>query len=84
MDLLSYIKGLSVDERESFAGRCETSVGYLKQVAYGNKLCGESLAIRIERESGRAVRCEDLRSDVDWAYLRGTAKATGRTEAATR
>ena len=30
-------------------------------------------AITIERESGGAVRCEDLRPDVDWAYLRGTA-----------
>lgn len=26
----------------------------------------------IERATNGAVRCEDLRSDVDWAYLRGT------------
>lgn len=26
----------------------------------------------IERETGGVVRCEDLRPDVDWAYLRGT------------
>jgi DNA-binding transcriptional regulator YdaS (Cro superfamily) len=26
----------------------------------------------IERATGGAVRCEDLRPDVDWAYLRGT------------
>lgn len=28
----------------------------------------------IERATGGAVRCEDLRPDVDWAYLRGTNK----------
>lgn len=26
----------------------------------------------IERATGGAVRCEDLRPDVDWAYLRAT------------
>ncbi len=29
--------------------------------------------IEIEKAAGGAVRCEDLRPDVDWAYLRGTA-----------
>ncbi len=29
----------------------------------------------IERATGRAVTCEELRPDVDWAYLRGTAPA---------
>lgn len=28
----------------------------------------------IERATNGAVRCEDLRPDVDWAYLRGTNK----------
>lgn len=27
----------------------------------------------IERATAGAVRCEDLRPDVDWGYLRGTA-----------
>jgi DNA-binding transcriptional regulator YdaS (Cro superfamily) len=27
----------------------------------------------IERVTGGSVRCEDLRPDVDWAYLRGSA-----------
>ena len=30
----------------------------------------------IERATGGAVRCEELRPDVDWAVLRGTAAAT--------
>lgn len=28
----------------------------------------------IERATNGLVRCEDLRPDVDWAYLRGTEK----------
>jgi len=28
----------------------------------------------IERATKGAVRCEELRPDVDWAYLRGTAQ----------
>lgn len=28
--------------------------------------------IDIERATNGTVRCEDLRPDVDWAYLRGT------------
>lgn len=30
-----------------------------------------SRCLEIERETGGAVRCEDLRPDVDWAVLRG-------------
>lgn len=29
----------------------------------------------IERATGGVVRCEDLRPDVDWAYLRATNRA---------
>jgi len=67
----TYFMGLSPVERDQFAGRCETSRRHLTNIAYG-KTCGESLAICIERESKGAVRCEELRPDVDWAYLRGT------------
>ena len=62
---------LAVDERPGFAVRCGTSVGHLRNIAYG-KPCAEKLAIAIERESGGEVRCETLRPDVDWAYLRNT------------
>lgn len=38
----------------------------------------------IERATGGAVRCEDLRPDVDWAYLRATnCPAVGDSDAAT-
>jgi len=75
MDLKTYLQSLSGPDREIFASKCKTSVGHLRNIAYGYRPCGESLAIDIERESGGKVRCEELRPDVDWAYLRGTAPA---------
>jgi DNA-binding transcriptional regulator YdaS (Cro superfamily) len=73
MELKNYWKKLSPVEREQFAGRCGTTLGMLRNVVYG-KTPGESLCINIERESNRAVTCEELRNDVDWAFLRGTRK----------
>lgn len=74
MELKSYFRGLSQEAREQFCARCGSTYKYLRLVSYGAKTPGESLAIAIERESAGAVTCEELRPDVDWAYLRGTAK----------
>lgn len=75
MNLKDFYLSMTAEQREAFAARCKTTVGQIRNVAYGRN-CGESLAISIERESLGVVRCEDLRPDVDWAYLRGTDCAT--------
>lgn len=59
-------------ERVDFARRCNTTYGHLRNIAYDYKPASESLCINIERESKGSVKCETLRPDVDWAYLRGT------------
>lgn len=71
MELKSFYLSMDPDERDRFAIRCGTSIGHFRNVVYG-KLCGEKLAINIERESAGCIRCEGLRPDVDWAVLRGT------------
>ena len=81
MDLKSFFLSLSKQDRAQFAARCGTTVGQLRNVAYG-RTCGESLAINIERESGREVTCEELRPDVDWGYLRRTEHAVPPTRQA--
>lgn len=81
MDLKEYLSGLTVADRESLADRCGTTIGHLRNVSYGYRPCGESLAIAIERESSGAVRCEDLRPDVDWEYLRGTSPSAAGARA---
>ena len=81
MDLLSFLKAIPPLERPAFAVRCETTIGHMTNTAYGYRPCGERLAIAIERESGGKVTCEELRPDVDWAYLRGTAARRGAKRA---
>ena len=71
--LLSYLNELPPPDRGAFASRCGTSFDYLRQIGYGNRVCREALAINIERESSRAVTCEELRPDVDWAYIRASS-----------
>lgn len=76
MDIFhAYFKDLSKPERESFARTVGTSVAYLWQIIYGQRRCSESMAIEIEKASGRAVRVEDIRPDVDWAYIRESARS---------
>lgn len=71
MDTLrTYLNGLSVDDQAAFANRCGSTVGYLRKALSVKSQLGINLCIEIERESGGAVRCEDLRPDIDWGYLR--------------
>lgn len=73
MDFRTFFYQLPLPDRLAFAQRCNTSVGHLRNIAYG-KPCREKLAIAIERESRRKVVVETLCPDVDWGYLRGTEK----------
>jgi len=70
LSLQQYFLSLSVEQKESFAKECKTTVGQIQQIMYGHRNCNPALAIAIDRESKGAVACEDLCSDVDFAYLR--------------
>jgi DNA-binding transcriptional regulator YdaS (Cro superfamily) len=69
-----YLKTLPVDQQVAFAKRCDTSLNYLRKAMSAGQKLSEGLAIQIERESAGQVRCEEIRPDVDWAYIRGTRK----------
>lgn len=74
MKLKDFLRSKPVADREAFAVACGTTLNYLKLVAYGAKPnVGADLCIAIERESGGAVRVEDLRPDIDWAFRRAAA-----------
>jgi len=73
MDFKTYWQSLSEGERESLATAVGFASGHLRNIAYGSRACGEGLAISIEKETCGKVRCEDLRDDVDWQFLRGSA-----------
>jgi len=72
--LKRHIKGLPDNAaREAFARNCGTSLNYLRKVLSLQRFTPDAdLCIAIERESAGKVRCEDLRPDADWAYLRAT------------
>lgn len=70
MTLSEYLKTMDKDGLEALARRCGTSVGQLKQVAYGNRRASAGLAVSLDRETGGGICCESLRPDIDWAYLR--------------
>lgn len=69
-ELREYLNSLSVDEQSAFAGRCDTTIGYLRKAISVRCRIGERLAIAIDRESGGRVKCESIAPDTDWAYLR--------------
>jgi DNA-binding transcriptional regulator YdaS (Cro superfamily) len=71
--LRTYLNSLKSEEQAAFAGRCKTSLGYLRKVLSTKERIRESLSIALERESNGAVPVEDTRPDVDWAYLRGSS-----------
>lgn len=81
MTLHEYLKDLDKASIEALAARCKTSVGQLKQVAYGFRRASPVLAIDLDRETQGKVSCEVLRPDIDWAYLREKRHRKQPTEA---
>lgn len=79
--LLAYLNSLTKAERLDLVARCETSEGYLRKAISKGQRLGESLCINLDRETGSSIRCEDLRPDVDWAYLRAQKLAQPSTPA---
>lgn len=83
MDALrQYLNSISPTEQAAFAQRCGTTLGYLRKALSKGQLLGEGLCINLERESARAVRCEGLRPDADWAYIRSTGAQPAVAEGA--
>jgi DNA-binding transcriptional regulator YdaS (Cro superfamily) len=76
-NLLAYLNSLSPEMQEFFAGRCGTSVAYIRKAVSAKQKFGESLCILFERESRGVVTCEQLRPDLleQWNYIRGTKRA---------
>lgn len=63
MDLKTFIFSLSVEDREVFAKKCDTSRWHLQNAAYGYKPINAKLAVAIERESKRKVTRQEMFPD---------------------
>lgn len=60
--------------RRQLAGFMNLTVGAVNQWASGRRPWPADRCIQVEKFTSGDIRCEDLRPDVDWAYLRGTDK----------
>ncbi|WP_114968530.1 transcriptional regulator [Rhodoferax ferrireducens] len=74
--LLIYLNSLNHKDREAFAKRCGTTVGYLRKAISVNQRIGEVLCLRIGLESNGVIKPEDIRPDLDWEYLRTALSGT--------
>lgn len=79
--LLAYINSLSGDAQTAYAMRCETTVGYLRKACSKRQLLGVDLVARLSAESGKVVRPEDVRPDLDWEYMRSALVSTAQAPA---
>lgn len=70
MDIRDYL--LSGNRQKDLAKAIGAHPVLVSQWASGTRRVPAERCPAIERATGGAVRCEDLRPDVDWAYLRGT------------
>ena len=61
--LRSYLKTLSPADQIAFAGRCGTTIGYLRKAVCVNDRLGETLAIALERESSGVLTVAELLPD---------------------
>lgn len=77
MTLLELIRSLEPDQLTSIAARSGTTVGNLRQIAHGFRRAGPALAINLDRESENRVSFEELRPDVDWAYVKSSRRHCG-------
>lgn len=70
--LRTYLNGLPKEKRTAYVQACGTTENYLRKAMSVGQQLGADLCIALERESGGAVQCEDIRPDVDWAYIRAS------------
>ncbi|WP_225783363.1 YdaS family helix-turn-helix protein [Xenophilus sp. Marseille-Q4582] len=63
MELKLYFFAMSPESRESFASRCGTTLGHMRNVAYGYREPSTELAVAIERESNGECSRRDMFPD---------------------
>ena len=80
--LRAYLKTLTTEEQAAFALRCGTSLGYLRKALSVGQRISEGLAMRIEVESARSVRAEEICPEAPWSRFREPELATTAKEGA--
>lgn len=71
MKLNEYIEATT---QSAFASQIGVTQGMVHQWISGIRQVSAERCLDIEKATGGQVTCEELRPDIDWAYLRGTEK----------
>ena len=82
MKLSDYLNQLERGGKAAFARAIGAYPSDLTDWSNGERAIPVRFAPAIERESGGAIRCEELHPDVDWSYLRATTPQTTQTQEA--
>lgn len=75
MNLASYLAQQGRGATSRLAADLQAPVSLVSEWANGTRPVPAERCIEIERITQGAVRCEELRPDVNWAVLRGTGVA---------
>lgn len=75
-----FLSSIEPAKRHDFAKVCGTSLEQLKHIYSNRRKCNHTLAIKIDKHSGGAVRVDDLCPDTDWDYIRQQAITQAKTQ----
>lgn len=68
--LLDWLNSLPPNVQSTLAEKMGTTIGQLRQIAYGNRKCNLRLAVEIDKYSGGAVPMTEMASSVDWDHIK--------------
>jgi hypothetical protein len=67
-ELIEYLNSLPVEQRDPFAERCGTTVGYIRKACSVGSLFNPELCVAIEIETNKKISRQKLRPD-DWMRI---------------
>lgn len=78
MDLKTYLANSERGTAKKLAEALGISTSYLSQMAHGDAQISIPRCVAFEDLTGGAVRCEELRPEVDWGRFRKVLCKKGR------
>jgi len=78
MKLHDYLRPLSEEDREAFADRCGTTVGYLNQLKGGHRSPSLDLALALLTESNGAVGIDQWKKQGHKKGFKGGSQKVGK------
>lgn len=68
--MIDWLNKMTRPSQKAMAYQMATSIGQLRQIAYGKRPCNTRLAILIDRWSGGQITMSELAPELDWNYVK--------------